>query len=346
MRRGTRGFFALALLLGGCVEAMEDASTGFVLLDREAREAGARLYVDGRRVTDLLPERVELGAEVIVDTDGEELSVPVAGGEIVVLRGDDARAEPFVIGAEASDERLFVAGSREAADALAARFGADVIARADGAFELHAPALLSVAGDYDALEGIEDVAPVLVDGALAEAVGLPSSAALLGEAALAESARTAGESEAIRLAAAFMGEASAARDVTGSESPVHGDGPSIAPAKLADAPTALLVGVYRSATDRLVIDVAGGFEIHPIPDLRDTEGAPFWEVSEAPLPAPTTRGRVIATADGHALVPGHGERIALDVYADGSITVAGERYQRLQEVLRPICRIPARQGAP
>ena len=346
MRRGSGGFFALVLLSSGCVEAIEDASAGYVVLDREAREAGARLYVDGRRVADLLPERVALGTEVTVDTGAQELSVPVGAGEIVVLRGDDARDEPFAIGSEASSDRLVVEGPRDAIDALAARLGADVIERSDGAYELHAPALLSVAGDYDALAGIEDVTPVLVNVALAEAVGLPSPAMLLADAATVESARTAGGSEAMRLAAAFMGEATAAHGATDDDAQVQAGGPSIAPSRLADAPIALLAGVYRSTTDRLVIDVNGGFEVHPVPDLREPDDTPLWEVSEAPLPASTMRGRVMTTADGHALAPANGAAIALDAFADGTLVVGGERYWRLEEVLRPICRLPVRRGEP
>lgn len=224
----------LALLASGCMDTAADASAGYLVIEADARKAGARLRVDGREITDVLPERIALGAEVTVEMEGlGEVPVEVGPGEIVVLRGHDARAEPFTIGPEASEDRLWIRGSDTAVRALAERVSAEVSARGDGAFELYAPALLSVLGDYDAGEAIDATLPIVANETLGNIVGLPVSASIADQSMALGSER--GSEDALGVGAALMGDAAG----EGAGGTLSGE-PAIAAARLDDAPIALV----------------------------------------------------------------------------------------------------------
>jgi hypothetical protein len=334
VRAGVLGLACLAAAAAGCADDAISEGDGYVMLDRDARLSGARLRVDGRAVSDLLPERVGPGSSVRVVTPGGELSVDVGAGELAVLRGRDAHVTPFVLGAEASTERLVVAATREAAEELADVLGAELTERDDGRYELFSPGLFGVAGGADAYMEVDDVLPVIVDAALAAGVGLPAPA-LLGDGSGSDaSAYAAGD--ALRLAAAFM--QGRGEGLGGGSDPAgaHAGGPAanVAAMRLPEPSLPLLVGVYRRGGQTLVIDAEGGFEIHPDPDLRVSGDVPVWgwEPSEAELPPPTSAGRVSTARPGSGgavtLVPRSGAPMVIEAFADGALRVDGHGYAR------------------
>ncbi len=323
--------FALVFVLvaAGCAEDQVGDVEGYVLLDREARAAGAQLVVDGVAVADLLPERIEPGMSAVVETSLGALPVEVGSGELVVLRGSDAHAEPYILGSEASPDRLVVDAPESAITVLADRLGAEVIDRADGRYELFSPGLLGDAGRADANLRLYDVAPVLMNEALADAVGLPAATLRADDVATLDTGDAS--RDAMRLAIAFLNGAglTGAREETSASARAVDRAAPVAE-RLASPTLPLLVGVYRLGERTLLIDAAGGFEMHPSPSLAGPAHDDPWDVTVAPLPSPTVSGRVVFVPETGTVVlsPSAGPPMEVDAYSDGSVRVAGEAFPR------------------
>lgn len=155
MRRTTWGMLLL-LGAGGCMgsDDAERSSSGYLVLDEEARSAGYQ--IDGAEGS-ALPVAYEAGDEaVLVSPDGVRTRVAIAEDEVVRV-GARGAIERAVLGRSASRDAMEVEATEDAARALGEQLGASVSAADHGVWRLEAPDLVADSATAHAPTGLAEV---------------------------------------------------------------------------------------------------------------------------------------------------------------------------------------------
>jgi len=143
-------------------------SSGYVLLDTEARAAGLTVQVGDRAVTSSLPVEAPAEAKVTLLAAGREQPLSVARGELVYVHGAQAQVDHLQIGRQISTEELHVVSEEKPARQLALQIGGRVVSDETG-WRLHASEVFVGASSADVPERLLGVTPVF----LTEAAPVP-----------------------------------------------------------------------------------------------------------------------------------------------------------------------------
>jgi hypothetical protein len=181
MRTTTGIAGAFMLLFGaGCAGTPSDGegrtaeASSYLVIDRAAREAGVRL--EGVSARDaILPVELTVASSPKLEGPDGPIAIDPRAGEVVVVRGAEARIDRGALGQDVARDRVAVLGSAAAADALAAEIGGVVDAR-DGRFVVVGPEALAGLARASMPEGLDEIVPVLPD----DAAGRPAFSGALG----------------------------------------------------------------------------------------------------------------------------------------------------------------------
>lgn len=225
--RGPLFLVPICLVAVGCVQPTDpEGSTGYVLLDREARGA-LTLAHDGWEGAPVLPLALNVDdveePVTLRGADGETLLL-LRGGHLAHVRGAAGEVSWLEVGSEARADRLVLHGDEAAVAELAERVSGKAALRGDGFWSLSAPELLDRTSFLNPPEGVMEV--------------LPETRMDLG--GLEDDS-----SSAVRSA------------LVGSLVAATGDGASA----LTGAAEAELVGLYQAGTRSLLLDASGGFTL-------------------------------------------------------------------------------------
>jgi hypothetical protein len=150
--------------LAGCGGNGEPEGTGYVLLDRSAREAG--FVVEGAAETSrVLPLEVDAADELTLVGPTGRTPLSTAPGELLHVRGGTGLLESNVIGEDVDLNRLRVDGSEDAARVLAQALGGSARQASDGTWEIEGDrALVEAARLAGAPQGLVEALPsTLID---------------------------------------------------------------------------------------------------------------------------------------------------------------------------------------
>ncbi|MCC7539579.1 MAG: hypothetical protein IT379_25375 [Deltaproteobacteria bacterium] len=189
-RRRTTWGVLLLLGAGGCMGSDEAGrtSSGYLVLDQEAREAG--YHIDSIE-SSALPTAFEDGDEaVLVAPDGTRTTVRIAEDEVVRV-GAGGAIERAVLGRSASRDAAEVEATEQAARALGEELGASVTAAADGVWRLEAPDLIAGSAGAAAPEGLDEVRWIAMTSETTAATPDVRRQAPIARAALPASTRAA-----------------------------------------------------------------------------------------------------------------------------------------------------------
>lgn len=189
-RRKTTWGVLLLLGAGGCMgsDEAERGSSGYLVLDEEARSAG--YHIDALEGS-ALPVAYEAGEEaVLIGPDGARTRVSIGEDEVVRV---DARGaiERAVLGRSASRDAIEVEATEEAARSLADTLGASVTAADEGAWRLEAPDLLAQTAHAHAPRGLAEVRWVAMTNDVATSAAPRAVAAPGARLSIPAAARTA-----------------------------------------------------------------------------------------------------------------------------------------------------------
>jgi hypothetical protein len=150
----------LLLLVAGCTAPTEVGADGaYVLLDAEARSAGA-LTLDGWTGAPVLPIEVSPEERVTYQGRGGSFEVPVEAGSLTVLEGRDASPRTLRLGHEVREDALFLHATAEAAAELGRLLGGEVSLGPTGLYRLDAGDALALGSFLEAPNGLLEVEPV------------------------------------------------------------------------------------------------------------------------------------------------------------------------------------------
>ena len=157
MHRGQL-WVALVITAGttGCQGAPDDAS-GYLLLDRGAREAGFRVEGTEGRAAPVMPMELASDAELALVGPSGRIALSGASGELLHVQGRDGKIVSRELGADVDGDTLILEGSDEAAHALAAELGGEVVEGKNGTWEIHGAGILADAARVNAPKGLLQV---------------------------------------------------------------------------------------------------------------------------------------------------------------------------------------------
>jgi hypothetical protein len=217
----------LALSAAGCAAGTEEpGSVGYVLLDREARAAG-RLSQGEWDDAPVLPVALDTAEAVAFSSSAGRSLFELRPGMLAHVHGAAGAVEWLHMREDVSDERILVYGTREAAADLAQRVAGRLEGGHDGVFTVSAPDIFDRGSFLGAPDGVLEVAPEPVVQA-AQGAGRAG-----GEKGTSFGAM--GAMRALRAVPALPGDEGVRQ--------------------------AMLVGVYMSEGNALILDAAGGFEL-------------------------------------------------------------------------------------
>jgi hypothetical protein len=148
----------LGLAAAGCA-APATGTFGYVLLDRDAREAGLQVEAAGWQRAPLLPLALKPEEAVSLVSGGGKVPLALRAGALAWVRGGLVEYHP--LGDEARADRLIVDGGDRAVRTLADLLGADAGPRDDGRWIVSGPDLYGRASFMPAPDGITAVEPEL-----------------------------------------------------------------------------------------------------------------------------------------------------------------------------------------
>ena len=164
--RNTKLTWVKFVIVSGTVGcgAPDAATSSFAVVDQQARDAGFAIEAAGTVSDAKLPLAFDASQRVsLVGPDTEE-SLEADPGELVYVHGENAEVTRLVIGQDVDADRVWVEGSREAADELALRLGGAL--RLDGdRWQLAAPDALAACAAESAPLGLLGIEPMAIDEA-------------------------------------------------------------------------------------------------------------------------------------------------------------------------------------
>ncbi len=160
---------------GGDSQGGSEHEGGYVLLDSDARLAGASLEVGDRAVTSALPIAVSALDRVALVTVGNEVPITVARGELVYVQGASAHVSHLQLGKQIAIDQLRVTGERGAANELALQVGAKVAADQESASDwtLRASDVFAASASANVPEHLASVSPVMLTDVASNAATNP-----------------------------------------------------------------------------------------------------------------------------------------------------------------------------
>jgi hypothetical protein len=256
----------------GCTAGTDEpGAVGYVMLDQEARAAGA-LSQDTWAGSPLLPVGLDATEQVTFASPAGRTVFEPRPDALAYVHGRGGSIEWLRLGADVGEDRLRVYGTKEAAAQLAQRLVGRVEGGGDGLWTIVAPDILARGSFLRVPDGITEVAPERTLSARSLELSGMEKMAVLGPAApLPE-----GEPEAVRQAAVVgvyaSGQSALVLDADGGFS-------------LEDACSGDVVGRgrFRTEGDRIVLSGEAMTTVYTWEGgaLRDAGGARF-----APLTAP------------------------------------------------------------
>jgi hypothetical protein len=162
------GWAMLGAMVGlvGCQAAPEE-HVGYVLLDREAREAG--FVVDGLEAdrSPVLPIEVDPSDDLSLLGPRGRIALEPEADKLLVVHGATGEVEVRAMGRDVDLDRLVVRGSDSAARELAQVLAGEVAQRDDGSWEIHAFNAFGESSRVRAPADLLEVLPGLTDEGLA-----------------------------------------------------------------------------------------------------------------------------------------------------------------------------------
>jgi hypothetical protein len=134
---------------------------GYVLLDSDARQAGASIEVGDRMVTSALPIAVSAVDRVALVVAGNETPITAGRGELVYVQGASARVTHLQIGKQVAIDQLHLTGEQGAANELASQVGAKVAEDEDG-WRLSTSDVFAASASAEVPEHLLAAAPVML----------------------------------------------------------------------------------------------------------------------------------------------------------------------------------------
>jgi hypothetical protein len=191
-RRTYWAVLPLAAGILGCQGAPGDDHASYVLLDREAREAG--YSVEGAaKDGSVLPIEVEASAEVELVGPSRRMTFTPQQGELVHVRGAQASLEFRKVGEDVDPDRILVTGSAAAAKELGGSLAGEIVGLADGSWQISATNALGESSRTTAPLGIAELSPAEVEAGEGDVAELgPGSVAPVGPAVVPGHVRNTG----------------------------------------------------------------------------------------------------------------------------------------------------------
>jgi hypothetical protein len=150
---------AMVLLVSGC-SARAPGETAFLLLDRDAREAGLRVAVGAWEGAPVLPLALRPEEPAVLIAQGNtRLPIALRAGALGWVRGAAAQVDWGAVPSEIREDRVIVEGTDASVHTLAEMLAAEAGALADGRWELRAADVYERASFLTPPDGILEAAP-------------------------------------------------------------------------------------------------------------------------------------------------------------------------------------------
>lgn len=160
----------------GCQGApTSEGKSGYLLVDRDARNAGFAVEIAGEKIAPVLPMQLTSDDEATLVGPTGRMALSGDADELLWVRGAAGKIESLAVGDEIADDELKIEGSEDAANQLAQQLAADIEASGEATWKIHVADALRVAAAASAPDGLvgalpsEKAAPVEEEEAAARA---------------------------------------------------------------------------------------------------------------------------------------------------------------------------------